>query len=175
MKIMNITVKNIYQREEIFEVNLEDPLSVLASLIKERFNYENNVKIIHIGKVLLHNIIMKEYFNDIDKITLVCLEEKNKNIQINKIRAIIYSFFTLVSNDTALNYLFFNNPKTIQLLLKNGHLDSLIKQFIENSDKITNILESGSNESIDIELSSELKKNILNSILSESTILNGFN
>ena len=44
---MKIIVKNVYQREEIFEVNLEDPLSVLASLIKERFNYENNVKIIY--------------------------------------------------------------------------------------------------------------------------------
>jgi hypothetical protein len=204
---MQIIVKNIYQREETFEVNLEDNISVLASLIKERFNYENNVKLIYIGKVLLHEIPMKNYFNENLKTILICLEDKSKPInkfnqktyikeeeedeeeeneedkeeedtnnhmKIDNIRAIIYAFFTLVSNDTALNYLFFNNPKTIYSLLKNGHLDDLIKQFMEQSEKISDILESGNNESIDIELTSTLKLNVLGSILSESTLLEGF-
>ena len=217
---MKIIVKNIYQREEVFEVNLEEPVSVLASLIKERFNYENKVKLIYIGKVLIHETLMKNYFNENLKTIIICLEDKSKDIkqnndikeeeeeeeeeedggeeedkeeikseenkeenkseennkpmEINNIRAIIYAFFTLVSNDTALNYLFFNNPKSIYILLKNGHLDDLIKQFIDNSDKISDILESGLNDSIDIQLSSELKLNVLGSILSESTILDGF-
>ncbi len=202
---MQVKVKNIYQREETFEVNLEENVSVLASLVKERFNYENNVKLIYIGKVLLHEIPMKNYFNEHLKTILICLEDKNKenyenkeennevnneeNKQENKehnnlseekekelhnIRAIIYAFFTLISNDTALNYLFFNNPKTIYSLLKNGHLDDLIKQFIDSSDKISDILESGLNESIDIELTSTLKLNVLGAILSESNLLEGF-
>ncbi len=194
---MQVKVKNIYQKEEFFEINLEDTVSVLASLVKERFNYENNVKLIYVGKVLLHDIPMKKYFNENLKIILICLEDKNKEIkeennlvednlgeekdkdkdkekELHNIRSIIYAFFTLVSNDTALNYLFFNNPKTIYSLLKNGHLDDLIKQFIEQSDKISDILESGDNDSIDIELSSTLKLNVLGSILSESTLLEGF-
>ncbi len=202
---MQVKVKNIYQREETFEVNLEENVSVLASLVKERFNYENNVKLIYIGKVLLHEIPMKNYFNEHLKTILICLEDKNKENYENKeenkeeikdetkednnllediskdkqkelhnIRAIIYAFFTLISNDTALNYLFFNNPKTIYSLLKNGHLDDLIKQFIDSSDKISDILESGLNESIDIELTSTLKLNVLGAILSESNLLEGF-
>ena len=196
---MQVTVKNIFQREETFEVNLEDNVSILASLVKERFNYENKVKLIYIGKVLKHDILMKNYFNEHIKTVLICLEDKSKetnnilkhkineeeeeekedenlkdNKKIENIRAIIYAFFTIISNDTALNYLFFNNPKSIYILLKNGHLDDLIKQFMEQSDKISEILESGNNDSIDIELSSELKLNVLGSILSESTILDGF-
>ncbi len=183
---MQVKVKNIYQREETFEVNLEENVSVLASLVKERFNYENNVKLIYIGKVLLHEIPMKNYFNEHLKTILICLEDKNKEInlsedktedkkiELHNIRAIIYAFFTLISNDTALNYLFFNNPKTIYSLLKNGHLDDLITQFMEQSEKISDILESGENESIDIELSSTLKLNVLGAILSESTLLEGF-
>ena len=187
MQIMQIKVKNIAQREETFEVNLDDEVSVLASLVKERYNYENKVKLIYIGKVLLHEKLMKEYFNEHLKILLICLEDKNKenketkniiennkNLELPNVRAIIYAFFTLVSNDTGLNYLFFNNPKTIYSLLKNGHLDDLIKQFIEKSDKISDILDSGDNDSIDIELTSTLKLNVLGAILSESSLLEGF-
>ena len=204
---MKVIVKNVAQQEEIFEVNLEDTVSVLASLVKERFNYEYNAKLIYIGKVLLHDMLMKNYFNEHLKTILICLEdkskeknEKNEKVEvveeeveeveeevekveeleevkeqkIENTRAIIYAFFTLVSNDTALNYLFFNNPKTIYSLIKNGHLDDLIKQFMEQSDKISEILESGLNKSIDIELSANLKLNVLSAILSESTLLEGF-
>jgi hypothetical protein len=192
---MQVKVKNISQREEIFEVNLEDKVSVLASLVKERFNYENNVKLIYIGKVLIHDNIMSSYFSEHINIVLICLEDKNKvnikvdnkvdNIEVDNIevkdklelrnvRSILYAFFTLISNDTALNYLFFNNPESINSLLKNGHLDDMIIQFINQSDKISDILESGINESIDIELTPELKINVLGAILSESNILEGF-
>jgi quinolinate synthase len=81
---MQVKVKNIYQREEIFEVNLEENVSVLASLVKERFNYENNVKLIYVGKVLLHEIPMKNYFNEHLKTILICLEDKNKEINLSE-------------------------------------------------------------------------------------------
>lgn len=190
---MQVKVRNVSQREEIFEINLEDKVSVLASLVKERFNYENNVKLIYIGKVLIHDILMKNYFNESVNIILICLEDKSKandNIETDKVeklednidnklelrnvRSILYAFFTLISNDTALNYLFFNNPESIYSILKNGYLDDLITQFINQSDKISDILESGNNESIDIQLTPELKINVLGAILSESNILEGF-
>jgi hypothetical protein len=192
---MQVKVKNISQREEIFEINLEDKVEVLASLVKERFNYENNVKLIYIGKVLINDIFMKNYFNENLNTILICLEDKSKlnnseldsnikeekieekiddKLELRNVRSILYAFFTLIANDSALNYLFFNNPESIYSLLKNGYLDDLIKQFISQSDKIGDILETGMNESIDIELTSEFKINVLGAILSESNVLEGY-
>ncbi len=88
---MLIKVKSITQRQEEFEVNdLEQLVSDFATLVSERFNYSNGIKLIYAGRILLHTEKLSKYFTEGFTGYIVCMEEKKKqelqppqNITIN--------------------------------------------------------------------------------------------
>jgi hypothetical protein len=73
---MLITVKNIYKKEEVFEVSIDEKVSTLAELVKERFDYMNNVKLIYAGQILNLDNPISTYMNESSYGFMVCFEEK---------------------------------------------------------------------------------------------------
>jgi hypothetical protein len=77
---MLLTVKNISKREEVFDIDIEEKVSTLAELVKERFEYTNKVKLIYAGQILLYDEKISKYLNEADYGFIVCFQEKTKSI-----------------------------------------------------------------------------------------------
>lgn len=78
---MLIKVKSINHRQEDFEVtDLEQLVSEFAKIVCEKFNYENGVKLIYTGRILLHTEKLSKYFSDVFTGYIVCMEEKKKPV-----------------------------------------------------------------------------------------------
>jgi len=76
---MLIKVKSINHRQEEFEVtDLEQLVSEFAKLVCEKFNYENGVKLIYAGRILVHTEKLSKYFSEVFTGYIVCMEEKKK-------------------------------------------------------------------------------------------------
>jgi hypothetical protein len=187
---MLITVKNIYKKEEVFEVSIDEKVSTLAELVKERFDYMNNVKLIYAGQILNLDNPISTYMNESSYGFMVCFEEKPKKIQeisipisdnvndtettettetivnttdseVKTMNAILFAFFRFIQSHESLNYIYFTNPGVMNKMFKDKKFDTLIQQLIENKDKILDGLENNRHTQIDLTLDRELVNSIM--------------
>jgi hypothetical protein len=187
---MLLTVKNISKREEVFDIDIEEQVSTLAELVRERFDYMNKVKLIYAGQILSYDEKISKYISESDYGFLVCFQEKTKKIpevptpidtptpintpntpsintpntpseEVRSTRATLFAFFRFIQSHESLNYIYFTNPGIMNQMFKDNKFDNLIEQLIENKEIILEGLENNRHTQIDL----TLDEGIVNSIM----------
>jgi hypothetical protein len=177
---MKIKVKNMMKRQEEFDFEFTDTVSDFAKKVMERFGYNYGVKLIYNGKIFNHLEKMETYMKDINNINnifIVCIEEKEKklnliptptptptpvtpvtplNPELNETRTLLFGFLTFIRSHPTFDYLFINSPQIIFDMIRQRDFDSLIRQFNEQSETIQEAMDTRRNIHIDIEINESL-------------------
>lgn len=100
-------------------------------------------------------------------------QSTNNSTSIETNRAVVFAFLRLLSSHPIMNYLFFTAPSMVINMLRDGEMDSLLRQFTSQANLINQSMRSRENTMINITIDEDLIGTLMEGILAPNAMRQG--